>query len=84
MRIPCPFCGLRSESEFSYGGPVGADRPDPATATDAEWVDYLTVVPNPAGPVAERWCHTRGCGTWVTIWRDTRTHEILKGPPGAE
>ena len=47
--IPCSFCGDRSESEFAFGGAVEPDRPDPAAVTDAEWVDYLTVVPNPLG-----------------------------------
>ena len=81
--IPCPFCGDRSESEFAFGGAVERERPDPATVTDAEWVDYLTVVPNPLGPVRERWWHARGCGEWLTIWRDTRTHDIVGGPDGA-
>ena len=70
--IPCSFCGDRSESEFAFGGAVEPDRPDPAAVTDAEWVDYLTVVPNP-----------RGCGEWLTIWRDPRTHDIVGGPDGA-
>lgn len=81
--IQCPHCGDRNESEFSYGGPVGLDRPDPAKVSDPEWVDYLTVTPNPLGPVPERWWHARGCGEWLTIWRDTRTHDIVGGPHGA-
>lgn len=78
--IPCPFCGDRVESEFIHGGPVTRDRPDPGKVSDAEWVDYLTMVPNPLGPVQERWWHARGCGAWLTIWRDTRTHDIVGGP----
>lgn len=84
MTIPCPFCGNRNETEFTYGGPATAPRPDPTAVSDADWVDYLTVVANPLGPVEERWLHARGCGTWVTIWRDTRTHDILDGPDGAK
>ncbi len=84
MLIPCPFCGKRNESEFTYGGPVGADRPDPNAVTDAEWVEYLTVAPNPLGPVQERWWHARGCGEWLTIWRDTVTHDIVEAPDGSE
>ncbi|MBE1285207.1 MAG: sarcosine oxidase subunit delta [Rhodobacteraceae bacterium] len=80
MQIPCPFCGLRNESEFVFGGPVGADRPDPNAVSDEQWVESLTIVPNPLGPVQERWWHARGCGTWVTIWRDTRTHDIVEAP----
>lgn len=84
MLIPCPFCGKRNETEFVYGGPVGPKRPDPATATDTAWVEYLTVVPNPVGPVEERWWHVKGCGMWLTIWRDTRTHEIVESEHRAE
>ena len=83
INIPCPFCGLRNESEFSFGGPVKPDRPDPNSVTDEQWVEYLTTVPNPLGAVQERWWHVRGCGTWLTIWRDTRTHDIVKGPNDA-
>ena len=83
LLIPCPHCGPRNESEFVYGGPAMPRRPDdPAAVGDAEWVDHLTVVPNPLGPVEERWWHARGCGRWLTIWRDTRTHDIVGGTDG--
>lgn len=83
MNIPCPFCGPRNETEFQFGGPVKPDRPDPNVVSEEEWTAYLTRVPNPLGPVQERWWHVKGCGTWLTIWRDTRTHDILEGPPDA-
>lgn len=82
MLIPCPFCGPRNESEFAHGGAVKPGRPDPNGVTDAQWVDYLMQVPNPLGPVEERWHHARGCGAWFTIRRDTRTHDIVEGPDG--
>ncbi len=84
MNIPCPFCGLRNEVEFAYGGPVTQDRPDPNAVSEEEWVAYLTQTPNPLGPVEERWWHVKGCGSWLTIWRDTRTHDIVEGPVDAE
>ena len=28
LLITCPFCGPRSETEFSYGGPAVPARPD--------------------------------------------------------
>jgi sarcosine oxidase, subunit delta len=83
MQIPCPFCGPRSENEFSFGGPVKPPRPDAPAVSDAEWVAWLTRVPNPLGPVQEQWWHVRGCGTWLTIWRDTQTHEIIEDPRDA-
>ena len=76
--IKCPFCGPRNESEFIYGGPAKAKRSrTPASVSDNDWVDYLTVVKNPVGPVVEKWWHVRGCGLWTSIIRDTVTHEII-------
>jgi len=77
LRITCPFCGPRNESEFIHGGPVRAKRPQsPEELSDEQWIEYLTVTENPLGPVLEKWWHVRGCGEWVTIERDTRTHEV--------
>ena len=76
--LHCTFCSERSEIEFVYGGPVGSNRPEPSNVTDAEWIDHLTMVPNPIGPVEEKWFHARGCGEWFTIWRNTMTHEIVE------
>lgn len=80
LLITCPFCGPRNEAEFAYGGPVKPPRPDPARLGDGEWVEWLTHVPNPVGPVQEQWHHVRGCGTWLTLWRDTRSHDIVEAP----
>jgi len=79
LNIRCPFCGERNETEFIYGGPIGSNRPDPATCSDEVWLDYLLNVQNPVGPVEERWWHARGCGDWFTLWRHTVTHEITDG-----
>lgn len=77
LLIHCPFCGPRNESEFTYGGPALAQRAeDPAAMSDADWVDCLTVPPNPMGWLEERWWHARGCGSWLTIRRHTVTHAI--------
>ncbi len=79
LRLTCPFCGARNESEFVYGGPAKSRRPDdPSELSEAEWVNYLTSPANPLGPVEEKWWHTRGCGQWLTITRDTVTHEIAE------
>ena len=78
LLIKCPFCGNRTESEFTYGGPVGSDRPNPDLVSDLEWVEHLSMVPNPVGLVQERWYHSKGCNKWFTIWRNTMTHEIVE------
>lgn len=81
LTIHCPFCGPRNETEFSYGGPAAARRPDnPQDISDEAWVEILTVVPNPMGPVREKWWHGRGCGQWMVLSRDTVTHEIIAAP----
>ncbi len=76
LRIECPFCGVRDEPEFTYGGELQGSRP-PAGAGDREWGEYLFYRANPKGTLAERWCHSFGCGQWFSALRDTATHEIV-------
>lgn len=79
MRIPCPFCGERDMAEFSYLGDAAYQRPKPETL-DIERVFYEAVYlrDNPAGRHVELWYHGFGCRSWVRVWRDTMTHEILQ------
>jgi sarcosine oxidase subunit delta len=75
--IPCPYCGERAETEFSYGGEAGISRPlDPTALSDAEWADYLFMRSNPKGPHKELWNHSQGCRRWFGVARDTLTYEI--------
>ena len=78
MRIPCPYCGERDYSEFSYLGDAGFRRPDPQ-APDAARLYYEAVYlrDNPAGPHEELWFHAHGCRSWLRVRRNTLTHEIL-------
>jgi sarcosine oxidase subunit delta len=82
VRIPCPFCGERDLTEFSYLGDAGYVRPaaSDAAAGDrdatARFVAAVYLRDNPAGPHIELWYHTAGCRTWLRVTRDTRTHEI--------
>jgi sarcosine oxidase, subunit delta len=77
LRILCPYCGLRDEPEFVFGGPSNITRPG-LDANDEAWTSYLFKRKNPAGVHVERWQHRYGCGHWFNIARDTRTHEILQ------
>ena len=80
LKIICPFCGPRNETEFVHGGTLKPRRADdPAMVSDQDWINYLTVPDNPIGPVQERWWHVRGCGQWFTVTRDTRSHDIVNG-----
>jgi methylglutamate dehydrogenase subunit B len=75
MRIPCPYCGARDSSEFSYLGDATVKRP-PLDASDAAMHDYVYLRTNPAGPHRELWYHVSGCHGWIVVIRDTLTHAI--------
>lgn len=78
LRIPCPWCGLRDEVEFRYGGQADVDYPaDPHALDDAAWAGYLFFRNNPCGEFTERWVHTAGCRRWFDVVRDTSTNEIM-------
>jgi heterotetrameric sarcosine oxidase delta subunit len=75
--IPCPWCGERDETEFSYGGQAGVPYPaDPAALSNEEWARFLFFRDNPRGASHERWVHTHGCRRWFELTRNTVTHEI--------
>lgn len=76
--IPCPWCGDRAETEFSYGGQAGVPYPDdPEALSDEEWARFLFFRDNPRGASHERWVHTHGCRRWFELTRDTFTHRIV-------
>jgi sarcosine oxidase subunit delta len=75
LQIPCPFCGVRDETEFRFGGEAHRATP-PLTSSDEEWSDYLFSRRNPKGIHFEVWCHSYGCGRWFNMVRDTVTHTV--------
>ena len=77
LQIPCPWCGIRDEADFSFGGESHITRPDPETVSDADWANYLFYAKNPLGWHYERWCHSFGCGRWFNVVRNTVSHEIF-------
>lgn len=82
LQINCPWCGVRAETEFSYGGEGGIVRPTASeTLTDDQWGDYLFMRKNPKGILHEQWRHSSGCGRWFNALRDTvsyRFHGVWK------
>ncbi len=91
LQIPCPWCGVRDESEFSYGGEAHIVRPEnPEAISDAEWADYLFMRKNPRGPHLEQWNHALGCRRWFNVERDTLSYKIRSSykigeqPPNGE
>ena len=82
LLIPCPWCGLRDEIEFHYGGQAGISYPrDPDALSDAEWAEYLFMRDNVKGWWTERWYHVNGCRRWFDLERDTSTNEIRRSAP---
>ncbi|MCH4151902.1 MAG: sarcosine oxidase subunit delta [Sphingobium sp.] len=72
MRIPCPYCGPRDTHEFVCRGETDTNRPD----NDEAFYDYVYLRDNPIGSVREHWYHAQGCRNWLTVTRDSQTHEI--------
>jgi heterotetrameric sarcosine oxidase delta subunit len=72
LLVPCPTCGERPSTEFTFGGELRLlDAADPEA--DVARV-YLRA--NVAGIQEERWFHALGCRRWLTLRRDTRTDGI--------
>ncbi len=78
LLIPCPWCGPRDETEFTYGGEAHRARPaEPAALDDPAWADFLFMRANTKGRYRERWMHGHGCRRWFNVVRDTATNEIV-------
>ncbi|MEM1079391.1 MAG: sarcosine oxidase subunit delta [Pseudomonadota bacterium] len=76
IRINCPVCGPRSETEFTYGGDASIRRPAMDETAMAPWLDYVFHRDNPRGPHKEYWHHVQGCRQWLVVERSTLTHEV--------
>lgn len=76
LRIPCPFCGARDHSEFTYGGDAKITYPE-LDAPAADWHAAVFMRANRRGMQLETWRHTYGCRMWLLVERDTETHAIL-------
>ena len=82
LLIPCPWCGKRAHSEFTYLGDATVKRPSP-DASDEQWYDFVYTRDNPRGEHTEWWHHTAGCRQWIRVRRDTMTHQVYDGRPAA-
>ncbi len=84
LLIPCPCCGPRVQTEFTYTGDATLTRPAD-DADDQAWIDYVYLRDNPKGPHDEVWQHTSGCRRFVKVRRDTASHDIIaSGAPNAD
>ncbi len=76
MRIPCPYCGERSNDEFVVLGDADALMARPASAALDNFGAYAYVRSNPAGNHRELWYHQAGCRQWLIVTRNTSTHHV--------
>jgi len=75
LRIPCPWCGLRDETEFRYRGDASSLRPA-ADAGLETFSGFTYGRRNPCGWHLEWWLHVGGCRKLLKVLRHTLTHEI--------
>lgn len=75
LRIPCPWCGLRDETEFRYRGDATVSRPAAHAGPDA-FAAYVYQRANPRGWHLEWWLHVGGCRRLLRVLRHTLSHEI--------
>jgi heterotetrameric sarcosine oxidase delta subunit len=75
LRIACPWCGVRDETEFRYRGDASQSRPD-GEAGLAAFTAYVYQRGNPCGWHSEWWLHAGGCRQLLKVVRHTLTHEI--------
>jgi methylglutamate dehydrogenase subunit B len=83
LRILCPWCGLRDESEFRYRGDATRRRPAADAGLDA-FMAYVYQRDNPCGWHSEWWLHVAGCRRLLKLVRHTLTHEIRSIEPAAD
>lgn len=76
LRLSCPVCGLRDETEFTYGGDATVIRPAQGDTDPDAWHDYVFLRDNSRGAHREYWHHVQGCRQWLVVDRNTLTHAI--------
>lgn len=74
--LTCPINGPRPITEFTYGGEY-RPMPDPHTASDAAWADYVFNRNGGPGMKWEWWCHTPST-TWFIAERDTVRDVVMR------
>jgi heterotetrameric sarcosine oxidase delta subunit len=75
LTLDCPICGIRDETEFTYGGDATVTRPPMDEGASQAWLNFVFMRTNPRGPHREYWHHVQGCRQWLMLERDTLTHD---------
>ena len=76
LRLHCPICGVRPETEFQCTGEAIPRAADPTALSAGAWADGLYNRNNTAGWVEELWWHSFGCRQWLLVERNTLDHQI--------
>ncbi len=79
LLIPCPHCGPRDESEFTYGGPYSPMPPLEGGSTAEDWHRAVHLGSSGTAPLRELWYHDAGCERWVVLRRDPKSHDFTTG-----
>jgi sarcosine oxidase subunit delta len=74
--LRCPINGERPLQEFTYGGEV-REMPDPKSASDAEWADYVYNRASEPGIRIEWWYHNAS-GYWFLAERDIVSDTVIR------
>jgi sarcosine oxidase, subunit delta len=74
--MTCPINGARPVSEFAYAGAL-REMPDPDTASDRQWSDYVFNRQGKAGIKREWWYHIAS-GVWFIAERDTGADRVVR------
>lgn len=78
--ITCPICGPRSIEEFRFGAEDRSPRPFDEKASPETLYAHIHLRTNAAALQKEWWFHREGCGSWFTIWRDTKNNLQVPSP----
>lgn len=74
--LNCPVNGPRPIQEFVFGGEVRA-MPEPASASDSQWADYVFNRQGEPSVKREWWCHLAS-STWFIAERDNVSDRIIR------
>ena len=81
MLIPCPWCGLRDEREFDYGG---SEVEFPNIENPKQLISRSLERGRTYSRKHKRGKHVNfgttvpGCERWISLTRNTETHEFSK------
>ena len=75
LRIHCPCCGLRDETEFRYRGDASRSRPAADAGVEA-FAAFVYERDNRCDWHLEWWLHVGGCRRLLKVERHTLTHQI--------